>query len=91
MPKTTEEKAAELRDEARRHRAENYHAKRRAGFRCGEEGCKAGNQLLVVELPTESQDCPEKLGVRCPNHVIGYKIRPFQFNESQQPPADQAA
>lgn len=81
MGKTTEEKAAELRAEAREHRAENYAVKRRAGC-CGEEGCSERNQLLVVETSQgEVEGEGPSLGVRCPLHLGDYPIRPFQFNE----------
>jgi hypothetical protein len=88
MPKTTEEKAAELRTEARKAREENYLVKRRADFRCGEPGCHSRDRMLVVELPTEGE-ADFKLGVRCTLHVGEHPIRPFQFNESEPP--DQAA
>lgn len=80
MSKTTEQKAAEIRTEARKYRAESYAVKLHAGWRCGEEGCNGHHQLLVVELPTEGP-ADFELGVRCPLHRGEYPIRPFQFNE----------
>jgi hypothetical protein len=88
MGKSTEEKAAETRAEARRHREENYAVKRDAGFQCGEEGCRGHTQLLVVELPAEGE-ADFELGVRCSLHLGTFPIRPFQFNEGSM--ADKAA